>query len=127
MRRKEDSALGGTEKYRTIDQKAAALFHSLARNHLFHNGNKRTALVTLVTFVWRNDRRFKNDVDDNDVFNMVVAVANDDFPRPGRRRKPDEVVDALVGWLGDRTATLASKSGGGMKTGSSSRSASRLA
>jgi death-on-curing protein len=50
------TSLGGTEKYLTVEQKAAALLHSLVKNHPFHNGNKRTALRTVVTFLWQNDR-----------------------------------------------------------------------
>ncbi len=35
----------GAEAYPTLAQKAAALLHSLARNHPFADGNKRTATV----------------------------------------------------------------------------------
>lgn len=43
------SAIGRpyTGYYRFIHQKAAALLHSLAANHGFVDGNKRTALLTL--------------------------------------------------------------------------------
>jgi len=37
---------GGVEGYKSIFQKAAALFHSLVNNHAFYNGNKRVALVS---------------------------------------------------------------------------------
>jgi death on curing protein len=47
-------ALGSTEKYTTVFTKAAALFHSLTKNHPFHNGNKRTALVALLSMLQRN-------------------------------------------------------------------------
>lgn len=110
------TALGGTEKYRFIESKAAALFHSLVKNHPFHNGNKRTALVTLVTFLWRNDRRLKTDVPDDDIFDMVIAVANNQFPGSDRRRPADEVVQAITRWLRDRTVPLESRSRG-MRTG----------
>ncbi|RUW99816.1 MAG: type II toxin-antitoxin system death-on-curing family toxin [Mesorhizobium sp.] len=35
----------GRDAYRSIFDRAAALFHSLVNNHAFHNGNKRIALV----------------------------------------------------------------------------------
>lgn len=47
-------AFGETEFYPGIRSKAAALFHSLACNHCFFNGNKRTALVTLDMFLTVN-------------------------------------------------------------------------
>lgn len=106
------TALGGTEKYRTVEQKGAALFHSLVKNHPFHNGNKRTALITLVTFLWRNDRRVVTEVSDDEVFGMVVGIANNEFPDSNRRRSADEVVEELSSWLRERTASLEAKSGG---------------
>lgn len=38
----------GQDAYPTLRQKAAALLHSLARNHPFKDGNKRTAAVGLI-------------------------------------------------------------------------------
>lgn len=39
------SSAFGADAYPTLDEKAAALLHSLARNHPFTDGNKRTAVV----------------------------------------------------------------------------------
>lgn len=44
--------------YPTIFEKAAALAHSLIKNHPFQNGNKRTALLTTVTFLRYNGYEF---------------------------------------------------------------------
>lgn len=38
----------GQDAYSTLNEKAAALLHSLARNHPFTDGNKRTAAVALI-------------------------------------------------------------------------------
>jgi len=40
------TAIGGTLKYPTVETSAAALLHSIILDHPFHNGNKRTALVS---------------------------------------------------------------------------------
>lgn len=48
---------GSSDKYHTVDLKLAALFHSLTKNHPFHNGNKRTALAALLAGLSRNDKR----------------------------------------------------------------------
>ena len=45
---------GGQEIYPTVVAKAAALFHSLISNHAFHNGNKRTAVLAMDTFLIGN-------------------------------------------------------------------------
>lgn len=45
---------GGEDVYPTIPRKAASLFHSLACNHCFLNGNKRTAVMALDIFLFMN-------------------------------------------------------------------------
>lgn len=42
--------VGGRDAYPDVHAKAAALFHSLIRNHPFVDGNKRTAVLSLVVF-----------------------------------------------------------------------------
>jgi death-on-curing family protein len=48
------AAFGQFVKYPTAEMSGAALFHSLVLNHPFHNGNKRTALVSLLAFLDAN-------------------------------------------------------------------------
>jgi death-on-curing family protein len=88
------TSLGNTEKYRSLEAKAAALFHSLMMNHPFHNGNKRTALVATLRFLDRYDRRVV--ASDDDVFAFVIEVA----AHTGAFSGPtDEVVGAIEAWL----------------------------
>jgi death on curing protein len=89
-----NTSLGTAEKYASVDAKAAALFHSLVMNHPFHNGNKRTALVALLIFFERNDRRVT--CTDDDLFAFVLAVASRDAGFDGTA---DETVDAMERWL----------------------------
>ena len=44
----------GEDAYPDVVSKAAALFHSLCRNHPFLDGNKRTAVIALVMFLEMN-------------------------------------------------------------------------
>src|SRR5699024_12143406 len=48
-----------SEAYQTVFEKAGALFESVAQNHAFHNGNKRTAFLSLVQFLSYNGYDFK--------------------------------------------------------------------
>ncbi|PKR77120.1 type II toxin-antitoxin system death-on-curing family toxin [Halalkalibacillus sediminis] len=48
----------GEDAYPTIEEKAAALFESLAKNHPFHNANKRTAFMAMLQFLSYNNRDF---------------------------------------------------------------------
>lgn len=45
------TTVGGEDAYQTDFLKAAALFHSVASNHSFHNGNKRAALLSTLYFL----------------------------------------------------------------------------
>lgn len=47
----------GVDAYPTIVEKAAALFHSLSRNHAFVDGNKRTSTVATILFLRMNGYR----------------------------------------------------------------------
>ncbi|WP_454727941.1 MULTISPECIES: type II toxin-antitoxin system death-on-curing family toxin [Cupriavidus] len=67
------TSLSGIEKYRSIEAKAAALFHSLVQNHPFHNGNKRTALVSTVRFLDLNRRRVYGT--DDELFDLVESAS----------------------------------------------------
>lgn len=48
------SSAFGADAYPTLAEKAAALLHSLARNHAFVDGNKRTAAVAVILFLELN-------------------------------------------------------------------------
>lgn len=48
------ASYGGADLYEGIFPKAAALFESIARNHPFVDGNKRTAISSTVEFLHAN-------------------------------------------------------------------------
>ncbi|MEX0756158.1 MAG: type II toxin-antitoxin system death-on-curing family toxin [Actinomycetota bacterium] len=64
---------GGEDAYPTVHDKAAALFHSLCRNHAFENGNKRTALIALNAFYNLNQHDLV--MDDGDLVALAVDTA----------------------------------------------------
>jgi death on curing protein len=47
----------GKDAYPDLDTKAAALLHSIARNHALIDGNKRLALAAVIAFYGLNGRR----------------------------------------------------------------------
>jgi death on curing protein len=63
----------GEGAYQGLDEKAAALLHSLARNHALVDGNKRLGLAAIIAFYGLNGRRltFSNDA----AYELVMAVA----------------------------------------------------
>jgi death-on-curing protein len=71
---------------------AASLAHGLARNHLFVDGNKRTAAVVCETFIELNGARL--DAEDAELFPRFLALAD------GRLSAPD-----FAAWLRGRLRT----------------------
>jgi death-on-curing protein len=67
------TTIGGVDAYASIHEKAAALMHSLIRNHPFVDGNKRTAVVAAFTFYLLNGWEIRTQ--DSDVVALAVDVA----------------------------------------------------
>jgi death on curing protein len=63
----------GRDAYPDLMTKAAALLHSLARNHPLVDGNKR--LAWLATYVFLAKNGVELDPSDDDAYELVVAVA----------------------------------------------------
>jgi death on curing protein len=71
----------GRDAYPDIDQKAAALLHSLARNHALVDGNKRLALAATIAFYGMNGKRLT--LSNDEAYTLVIDVASgglDDVP-----------------------------------------------
>lgn len=66
--------LFGVEVYPTLDEKAAALVHSVARNHALIDGNKRLALGSLIAFYGLNGRRLT--LTNEEAYDLIVAIAS---------------------------------------------------
>jgi death-on-curing protein len=63
----------GKDAYPTRHDKAAALLHSLARNHALVDGNKRLALAAVIAFYGLNG--FRLTLSNDEAYELVVAVA----------------------------------------------------
>lgn len=83
-----------TGYYRSIERKAAALTHSLALNHGFVDGNKRTALYAVNLFLRKSGyilRHRSKPVANREVETMIVAIVEHQMS-----------FDDLVVWLRER-------------------------
>lgn len=70
-----DVSMFGEDLYPDLPAKAAALFFRLARAHGFSDGNKRVALVGLLSYVERNGARLEADQDA--LYELTMATASD--------------------------------------------------
>jgi death-on-curing protein len=68
------SSVFGEDAYQTIDLKAAALLHSLTKNHALVDGNKRIAWLCTVVFCDLNN--YTSSLTDNEAFDLVREIAS---------------------------------------------------
>jgi death on curing protein len=64
----------GKDAYPDLGVKAAALLHSLARNHALLDGNKRLALAGMIAFYGINGRRLA--LTNDEAYDLVMAVSD---------------------------------------------------
>lgn len=65
--------IGGTEVYPDLLTKAAALLHSLARNHALVDGNERLALAGTIVFLGVNGTRLS--ATNDEAYDLTMGVA----------------------------------------------------
>jgi len=63
----------GKDAYASLDAKAAALLHSIARNHALIDGDKRLALAAAIAFCGLNGRRLT--LTNDQAYDLVISVA----------------------------------------------------
>src|SRR3989344_4530809 len=81
-----ESSFGGEDLYPTIFLKAGALVHSLLMNHQFVDGNKRTAMFSVMTFLELNGYNFV--AKQKEIVNAALWIEN---------KKP--TIDEISNWL----------------------------
>ena len=79
----------GEDAYSSPWEKAAALMHSLVRNHALQDGNKRVGLTACALLLFKNDITLAFDQDE--MYDLVIAVAE------GRMDVP-EIAQSLQRW-----------------------------
>jgi death-on-curing protein len=64
----------GEDAYATLHEKAAALIHSIARNHALVDGNKRLALAGGIAFLGMNGWEFT--ATEDEAYDLIIAIAS---------------------------------------------------
>jgi death-on-curing protein len=80
----------GDDAYPDLHAKAAALLHSLARNHAFVDGNKRVSWLAAGAFYWANG--YDLDAPEDPAYDLVLGAATGAADVPA-------IAAALSGWV----------------------------
>lgn len=73
---------GRKDLYRGLIGKTSIIFYLLIKNHPFQNGNKRIAVMSLLYFLFKNNKWLK--MDKIDLYNFALGVAKS---KPTSREK----------------------------------------
>lgn len=103
----------GTLKYSNPLDNAATLMFGVCNNHSFHNGNKRTAIVSMLVHLDSNGLVL-NETSRSDLFDLAIACADHKLldgtinVRLSRqqRKSPDAEIHALSAWIRKRSNRL---------------------
>jgi death-on-curing protein len=101
---RQHTGFQGEDKYEAPILNAATLAYGICCDHPFHNGNKRTALITMLCHLDRNDLTFVEGITQEELYNFMRDIAGHEFVnRPGMGDYSDEEVQEIARWLRRRT------------------------
>jgi death-on-curing protein len=69
------TSLFGEDAYPDLSTKAAAMMHSLIKNHPLMDGNKRTGWLLFVSFIAANG--YLHDMTSDEAFDLTIGLATD--------------------------------------------------
>lgn len=78
----------GVELFPSFFEKACCYYHTIARTHVFHNGNKRTALSVFLVLLEINN--FTLNIDDMFLEDYTVNIAHEE------KYRGDDAVASIV-------------------------------
>jgi death-on-curing protein len=104
---RQHTSLGGQQKYIDPYSNAATILFGIILDHPFHNGNKRTAIVTTLVHLDKNDITIINTSED-ELYQFLVDVAQHQIIKTSKHGKThmeierpnqDQEVEAIAEWI----------------------------
>ena len=85
----------GEEQYPTLESKAAIIFYTLNKKHLFLNGNKRLSVACLIVFLFINHKRLQTKENEMTVKALELAKTT-------HHHNFEEIKTDLENWIRER-------------------------
>ena len=98
------TSLGEHLKYPSAEMAAAALFHSVVLDHAFFNGNKRTAIVSLLAFLDENGLVMT--CSEDDILKLTLKVAQHALLPDHADDLADREVQEIAIWIRSNTRPI---------------------
>jgi death-on-curing family protein len=91
------TSLGEHSKYPTVEMAGAALLQAVVHDHPFHNGNKRTGVVSLLVFLDENGHTLN--CDEDELFRFVLQLAQHNLVPKSADTRDDREALAVAEWI----------------------------
>lgn len=94
-------------KYDTIFKNCASLAFGIIKNHAFHNGNKRTGLLSIIKHLHANGYVLNPNLKNGELYELIVSIARDDLPEHANNynseyknlKKSNKEIDELIEYI----------------------------
>lgn len=93
----------GHVKYPTVESVGAALMYALSNNHAFHNGNKRTAMVSMLVLLDRHNICLT--CTEDDLFKISIQLADHTLVDESYRYNDAEIYK-LSSWIDENSIIM---------------------
>ena len=104
---RQSTGFGGFLKYDNPLSNAASLGYGICCNHSLHNGNKRTALVTMLCHLDKNGYTFSDRATQDSLYLFMLSIAGHTILQKKKKKKvhdqSDAEVAAMTDWIRKRT------------------------
>lgn len=107
---RQEAGFGGQLKYGDPISNTATLCYGICSNHPLHNGNKRTALVSLLCHLDKNGITFNDRTNQDNLYSFMLNVASHKIASKKKLQKrhdhSDAEVEAMASWIKKRTRKI---------------------
>jgi len=93
------ASFGGYDLYEDDFEKAAALFHSLIKSHLFMDGTKRTAFASTLYFLDLYGHPRPTRLPEDEVIRFCLAIAEENMRLAAGEPITPQGIPAIAAWL----------------------------
>lgn len=108
---RQNAGFGGIQKWDSIYQKMATLFYGIIMNHAFHDGNKRTALLSLLFHLHKNGLTpiCRKDVFENLALKIVTKSLSDYAEFEEYKNRDDSEINFVADFIEKNTREYSEK------------------
>ncbi len=107
---RQHAGYDGQLKYDDPIANAATLCYGICCNHALHNGNKRTALVSMLCHLDKNGYTFNNRTNQQDLYSFMINVARHSLVNKKKLKKTTDISDlevtAMTQWISKRSRRI---------------------